>query len=251
MIALPLSARAALWATAVLHGRAPLDQARSRAYAGVTDVTGTLPEPDSWPARGETAVLLALPRPGSFTGMPRAPRESLTVALDAGECLVAPTVGGVLVPTIEEFGPVGDTGRLLTWTAHPAEPLPRHVVEAVDLRELDRSLTGVVRDATERVEALGGIPWRSPAMTTNRTDIRAAVLPDGVPPRAARLMIDAAVVHAVALEGLAEEHGGAATDAATSSQRAAVFRTVLDTADDTLAGAVNVAAMVLAGWRPA
>ncbi len=251
MIALPLCARAALWATAVLTGRTPLDQARSRAYAGVTDVTGTLPEPDSWPARGETAVLLALPRPGSFIGMPRAPRESLAAALDAGECLVAPTVGGVLVPTIEQFGPVGDTGRLLTWTDHPAEPLPRHVVEALDLSELDRSLTEVVRDAAERVQALGGIPWRPPVMTTRRTDIRATVLPDSVPPRAARLLVDAAVVHAVALDGLALEQDGAAADAATSSQRAAVFRTVLDTANDTLAGAVNVAAMALAGWRPA
>lgn len=250
MTALPLSARAAIWASAVLAGRVEVEHARSRAHAGVTDVVGTLPEPGSWPPAGERVVLVALPRPGSFSGMPRAPRLSLAAALDAGECLVAPTVGGLLVPQLRSFGPPGDEGRLLTWTAHPADPIPRHTVEALDLRELGRALAEALLEATSALEAAGGIPWRA-WEAHPRPDAQEAILPDGLPARGLALLVQAATVHALALDGLELEQLGPALDAGTSTARSGALRRLLDVADDALVGATNVCAMVLAGWRPA
>lgn len=249
MTALPLSARAALWASAVYAGRVTPEQARPRAHAGVTDVAGTLPEPGSWPPPGEDVVFVALPRPGSFSGMPHAPRPSLAAALEAGECLVAPTVGGLLVPQVQTFGPPGDQGRLLTWTAYPGQPLPLHSVEALDVRELGRALTVAVREATTDLQAAGGIPWQ-PWQAHPRADAQEAILPDGLPPRALGLLVQAATVHELAVEGLALEQQRPALDAGTSRLRSDVLRRLLDLADDALVGAVNVGALVLAGRRP-
>ena len=139
---------------------------------------------------------------------------------------------------------------MLTWTAHPADPIPRHTVEALDLRELGRALAEALREATSALEAAGGIPWRA-WEPHPRPDAQEAILPDGLPARGLALLVQAATVHALALDGLELEQLGPALDAGTSTARSGALRRLLDVAAAALVGATHVCAMVLAGSRPA
>jgi len=248
--ALPLSVRAALWLTAAAGGRVDPDRAARAALVGVDEVTGVVPGPASWPPTGETLVVPALPRPGAIGGMPRTAPETLGAAVDAGECLVAATTGGLLVPELSEYGPAGDVGVLCTWTAFDAEPLPLHRVHALDTGELARSLTQAIAEATARLEAVGGIPWRASQTHPAPHSERSAALPPGLPPRATQLLLRAAEVRTLAQDGLAAEEAGAAYDASTSTARAHALRTLLGAAGDCLAGAATLAAHTLAPTHP-
>ncbi|HOV02555.1 MAG TPA: hypothetical protein PLZ83_04945, partial [Dermatophilaceae bacterium] len=120
MLALPIVVRCALWGTRWLGGRGDLDDVVGNVHSGaVTDIAGPFEATlRDWAERGETAVFLALPRPGLLTGMPRAPLAVTAAATEAGQAAYAPTVGGALVPTLNRFGPEGDTGVLATWAAY-------------------------------------------------------------------------------------------------------------------------------------
>lgn len=251
MTALPLTVRAALWITAALSGRVPIEVARGHVHAEVTDTAGTLPGPGSWPASGEDLVFVALPRPGSLLGMPPADPPARGAALEAGECLLAPTVGGLLVPDVTTFGPVGDQGRLLTWTAFAGAPLPTHLVDAIDPAQAGQQLTGAIAEATRDLLRVGGIPWQARHALVDPQDTRVGALPDGLPPRAARVLVQAARVHSLASEGLAAEQDSPALDAATSMHRALLLRRLMDAADDALAAATNGCVLALAGHRRA
>ena len=50
-------------------------------------------------------VLVALPRPGDLSGMPRGSADLVAAATEAGECVFVPGIGGALVPTIEPSAP--------------------------------------------------------------------------------------------------------------------------------------------------
>ncbi len=247
MLDLPLSVRAALWLTAALAGRTDPSTAHRAIRRGVTDSAGTQPGPGSWPADGERVVLPALPRPGAPAGMPPAPAAALAAAVAAGECLVAATTGGLLVPEVTPFGPAGDRGLLVDWRVHPADPVPPHRLEAIDAADLARRLADAVRAATGRLEAAGGIPWRAPGPA--RGDGGSAVLPTGLPARPLHLLLRAADLRSVARAGLEHEEQGAALDAGTSVARAAALRTLLGTVDDVLADTTAVLALALAHPR--
>jgi len=111
MPALPLSVRFALWATVSVRGEVDPDDAVVAAHPDVDDISG---EPagrlELWRDFGESAVLVALPRPGDLTGMPRTSLDGSGAAADAGECVFVPGMGGLLVPTLTTFGPEGDEG---------------------------------------------------------------------------------------------------------------------------------------------
>ena len=86
VLALPIVVRCALWGTRWLGGRGDLDDVVGNVHSGAaTDIAGpfkvTLRD---WAERGETAVFLALPRPGLLTGMPRAPLAVTAAATEAG-----------------------------------------------------------------------------------------------------------------------------------------------------------------------
>ena len=68
-------------------------------------------------------------------------------AADAGECVFVAGIGGFLVPTLSEFGPEGDVGVRADWTAYEADPMPRHRMEMLDLREIERELMGAAARA--------------------------------------------------------------------------------------------------------
>ncbi len=253
MPALPVSVRLALWSTAALHGRLDLDEAMARAHPDLDDYTGDLGTVQLWRDLGESAVLVALPRPGDLTGMPRAAVEVSAAAAEVGECVYVAGMGGLLVPTLSTFGPDGDEGTAARWTAFDAEPVARHVLESVSLAELERQLNEAVHDGAATLEAADGRPW-SPQPRSD-ADRRLGEgrwgLPDDLPPRAVRLMATAARVGVIAHEGLQLAAAGPALDLHSSTQRESGLRALQSAADAALAGATNVAVMTLAGWRPA
>ncbi|MFZ1287791.1 MAG: hypothetical protein WAR57_12235, partial [Candidatus Phosphoribacter sp.] len=222
-------------------------------HAGLaTAVAGPLVQTlRAWRGAGETAVFAALPRPGHLAGMPRAALDVLAAASAAGECVIAPSVGGLLVPTCSAFGTDGDRGVLAQWAAYDGLALPRHVSEATDLGELSRRLAEAMQEATSTLRSVGGLPWRGDEAHPQPTRGHQTPMPRGIAPKALNLMQRSDRIRALALDGLSMEADGPALDATTSAARAAALRGVVTAADAALAGATNVAVMALAGWRPA
>jgi hypothetical protein len=252
MPALPLSVRFALWATVSVRGELGPDDAVASAHLGFDHIAG---EPagrlELWRDIGESAVLVALPRPGDLTGMPRAGLDGSGAAADAGECVFVPGMGGLLVPTLTTFGPEEDEGTAVDWAAYDSEPVPRHRLEALSLRELDHELAEAVRDGYSTLEAIDGRPWA--AQPREHTERRLETRTWGVPPatslRALRLMLIAARIAVIVEEGL-RLAATPALDVHSSSRREVGLRSLQSVADRVLAGATNLAVMELAGWRP-
>ncbi len=253
MPALPVSVRLAVWSTAAFHGRLDLDEAIARAHPDLDHWTGDLGRLHLWRDLGESAVLVALPRPGDLTGMPRAQVEVSGAAADVGECVYVPGMGGLLVPGLSTFGPAGDEGTTVEWTAYDAQPVARHVLESVSLGELERSLMDAVRDGAAVLETTDGRPWSADPRSNAEQRLRDGRwgLPDGLAPAAVRLMGMAARIGVIAHEGLQLAAAGPALDVHSSSRREAGLRALRSAADAALAGATNLAVMQLAGWRPA
>ncbi len=158
---LPASVRLAPWMTAAFRGDVHLDTALTRAHPGVDNVRGDLVRIREWAELGERTLLVALPRPGDLTGMPRAGPAACAAAAEAGECVFVAGSGGLLVPELSRFGPAGDEGVAATWTAYDSEPVARHVLDALSLADLERALVDLLRRSTAELEQVGGVPWSS------------------------------------------------------------------------------------------
>ena len=104
MSVLPVSVRLALWATAAYAGRLPIEEVVAKAHPDIDHVAGELDHLSLWHDLGERAVLVALPRPGKLSGMPRGSAELIAAATDAGECIFVPGLGGHLGQPIGTFG---------------------------------------------------------------------------------------------------------------------------------------------------
>ena len=89
----------------------------ARALPDLDHVAGDLARLDVWRELGEQALFVALPRPGDVSRMPRGVDRGHRAAADAGECVFVAGLGGVLVPTLSEFGPEGDVGVRADWTS--------------------------------------------------------------------------------------------------------------------------------------
>lgn len=252
MPALPLAVRFALWATVSVRGEVDPDDAVVAAHRDVDDITG---EPagrlELWRDFGESAVLVALPRPGDLTGMPRSGLDGAGAAADAGECVFVPGMGGLLVPTLTSFGPEGDEGTSVDWAAYDSEPVARHRLEALSLRELDHELVAAVSDGAAALEAVDGLPWSAQPreQTERRLEMRTWGVPPATSPRALRVMLMAARVGVIVEEGL-RLAATPALDVHSSGRREAGLRSLQTVADRVLSGATNLAVMELAGWRP-
>lgn len=247
---LPASVRVALWGTAVLGGRVPADQLPRRALPDLDECTGLVEAVELWASLGERAVLVALPRPGDVSGLPRGPVELVDAATRAQECVFVPAVGGGLVPTVEPFGPEGDRGWIARWTAYPAEPVPTHRIEALDLGQTELGLRTELTDLTEQLLRTGAPPFGAAA---ERGAARARAvqdgaggwgLPEGLPPRALRVVDLAGTVLQLADAGLDAVTGS--LDTATTVARADLLRRLQARATTALADATNAAALHLA-----
>jgi hypothetical protein len=160
-------------------------------------------------------------------------------------------MGGMLVPAIEEYGPEGDRGTRIGWTAFDAEPVPRHRIEALDPSPLERRLREELAEVTAAIEATGGQPFGA-AVARELADAALGGrwgLPTGLPGRAHRVMELAGTMGTIADVALA--HREDALDATTATRRRDLLRHLQRTADQVLADATNAACAALAGWRPA
>lgn len=247
---LPASVRVALWATQVLTGDLPAPDLPRRALPDVDECVGLVEQVGTWRDLGERAVLVALPRPGDLHGMPQASPELVDAATAAEECVLVPGVGGALVPSLSVYGPAGDQGWLATWTAYPAAPVATHRVEALDLGQTELALRRELAELTEALAGAGAPPFGAAA---DRGAARARAvtgragrwgLPEGMPPRSARVIDLAGTVLRVADSGL--ETVTASLDSATTVRRGELLRRLQQQAARALADATNVAVLHLA-----
>lgn len=250
MSGLPVSVRLALWASAALGGALPLAEVASWALPDADAVGGDLDRLALWRDLGERVVLVALPRPGDLTGMPRGSPQLVAAATGAGECVFVPGLGGALVPAVTSFGPEGDEGTLVTWTAYEAEPVPTHRVEALSIGEVDLQLRLGLREVTDQLDQLDVRPWAGD-LSRELVDSRLADggwgLPAALPARATQVLTAAARLGVAA--DLALSTTSPALVASTEARREALLLRLRTLADSTLASAANVAALHLAGLR--
>ena len=249
MTSLPASVRLALWATAGLAGELPMHEVADRALPDVDHVAGDLHQLRTWHDFGESAVLVALPRPGDLSGMPGCSPELSGAATDAGECVFVPGLGGALVPTLEDFGPEGDRGTRVTWTAYDCDPTPIHRLEAVALSDVELHLREHLLRLTADLEAVDAFPLAGGALREAAGRVRAGdwAIPEGLPSRAVRIIALSSRIAAMAELGL--HPGLESADGSSTLRRRDVLQQVLFVADAALAEATNVACLNLAGLR--
>ncbi len=251
---LPASVRLALWVTAAWRGDVTTQEALSRAFPDVDHVAGDLGRLDVWRDLGERALFVALPRAGDTSRMPPGSVEASAHAASAGECVFVAGLGGVLVPTLSEFGPPGDIGLRVDWTAYDADPVPRHRLEMLDLRDVERQLVARLHEHASAFESVGGHPWGAQARAESESELGTALW--GIPPRtsgrALRLMALAGNVSRIAHRTSSlTELGSGGLDAGTARARNLLLRDLGADADAALTDATNIAVMSIAGWRPA
>lgn len=249
MAVLPASVRVSLWATAALHGRLPLEEVPGRALPDLDHCEGLVPRLQVWRDLGERVVLVALPRPGDVTGLPRGGPELLAAATDAEEAVFVPGLGGVLVPRVRPYGPEGDQGWQAVWQAFDADPVPVHRVQALDPAEAELRLRRDLAALTDRLAAVPGLPLDGLAAggaVRDRVD-REWGLPDGPGPRVLRLLTLSGRLLAIAEAGL--DRGVEAADVTSTQQRRQVLGELQDRARQALVVATNAAALELAGLR--
>lgn len=251
---LPASVRLALWATEALRsGSVGLEEAVRRATPDVTEVDGAeaLARLDLWSQVGERAVFAALPAPGDVAGLPRG-AELVGAALEAGECVWAPLVGGALVPEFEVVGPVDDQVDVVRWQAYDCSPPPPHTLYPTDPAEAGRSLRTALLEATTALETLDMPSWRTELRTLadERLDRgrRGAAARWGLPPEvdddALTVLTEAATVGIIT--GTALESVSDATTARAGDERERILRALAAEARRSLAAATNSEASRLA-----
>ena len=252
MSVLPVSVRLALWATAAYAGRLTVGAAVQRAHPDIDEVTGDLDHLTLWLGLGERAVLVAQPRPGNLSGMPRGSAELIAAATDAGECVYVPGLGGALVPTIEHFGPADDQGTRVTWSAHDCDPVPVHVLEALSLGEIERGFRLELMELTAAIEALDAGPWAGNPFRSLADELTITQwgLPDGLLPRATNIMTMAATVGVATELGLSDQAQSQVLTSTVAERRRVQLVGLEASADTAMAAAATIAALSLAGLRP-
>ena len=160
MPSLPLSVSLALHATAALTSSGDrsttLRTAWHNAHPAALEVDVEARWLKEWADDGESILFIAMPQPGRIGGLPRGLHpDILPPLLEAGECVLGGTHGGIAVPTTTIFGPPGDQGHLVEWTAYPCPTLPRHVVESTDLAHLSTDLIARTTSAASELDQLG------------------------------------------------------------------------------------------------
>jgi len=251
MSTLPVCVRLCLWATASYAGRLPVHAVVDRAHPDLDQVAGDLDRLSLWRDLGERVVLVALPRPGNLAGMPHGPAELIAAATDAGECVYVPAVGEALVPTIERFGSAGDEGTRVTWSAYDCDPVPAYTLEALSLSEIELGFRQDLMECTRAIEALDASPWAGSLFRSMADELSLGRwgLPDGLPPRAAKIIAMAALVGGATELGLSIPAQSQVLTSTIAEQRRIVLSELDAIADTAMAAAARVAALSLAGLR--
>lgn len=249
MADLPASVRVALWSTAALGGRLALDQVPGRAMPDLDHVEGLLPQLELWRDLGERVVLAALPRAGDLRSMPRGQADLVAAATLSEELVYVTGLGGALVPQIQQFGPDGDQGWEARWVAFDADPVPQHVVQQLSLPDVELELRREVAALTEQLAGAPGQPLSGHGLegaVRDRLDASWG-LPEGLPPRAIRVIELAGAITGLAGAGL--DHRLHSVDSSSTVRREQILRQLHDASSRALVAATNVGALHLAGWR--
>ena len=250
MAELPASVRAALWITHSWSGDTTLTDALERALPDVDHTEGLVEQVRLWHDLGESALLVALPGPGDTTGLPRSGPVATAAAVEAGEALFVPALGGLLVPEHSTFGSAGAEGHRIDWMAHDADPVPAHRLEALDHAGVERHLRRRMLAAIDDLDTIGGHPWADD-LARDLVDDRLGTdwaLPPALPDRARKVIGLAATLSLASSMGL--ESSGALS-AAHEQNRSVALRGLQRDAERALADAANAACAALAGWVPA
>lgn len=252
MSVLPVSVRLCLWATAAYSGRLTVQEAITAAHPDLDHVAGDLGHLALWLGLGERAVLVALPRPGNLSGMPRGSADLIAAATDAGECVYVPGIGGALVPTIGRFGPADDQGTSVSWTAYDCDPVPAHALEALSLSEIERGFRRDLAEHTSAIESLDARPWSGSPFRAMADGLSLGQwgLPDGLPSRATTIITMAALVSVATRIGLSDEAQSQVLTGAVAEKRRVALTTLDCCADKAMAAAATIGALSLAGLRP-
>ncbi len=250
MSELPASVRLALWVTRAWSGRGTLSEAVDRALPDVDHVDGLMEPLRLWRDLGEAALLVALPHPGDLGMLPRCGPVAADLAVEAGEAVFVPGVGGMLVPATSSFGSAGAEGLRIDWSSHDAGPVAVHRVEQLDPRDLERRLRVLLAEATTDLERIGGVPFLG-TLRAELTDTRLGgrwALPPDLAAASTRLITSAATVGNAARAALTGPSGS--LDAGSATAREGVLRRLARESDLVLAEATDVACALTAGWLP-
>lgn len=248
---LPASVRIALWVTSAWTRGEALESAIDAALPDIDAVGPGVRTLDLWHDLGERTVLVALPTPGDATSLPTCGPDALAAAVEVEECLVAPGLGALLVPTWSTFGAPGargpDTGTRLDWTAYDCSPVPTHRVEALDPRESTRLLTTTVLEMTEQLDALGGQPFDAASAREAMPGASTWALPDELPGQVLRAITFAAAISTAAAAGLDGPQDG--PDGWTLQRRQDLLRDLRRVAERALVDATNAGVSAVAHPR--
>lgn len=223
-----------------------MDDAVIAALPDVDDISGARDRFALWGELGERVLACALPRPGAPGLLPGGPPQMKEDAIECGECVFVPGIGGVLVPVVSEYGAPGDLGVGVELRAFDADPVPQHRLTGIDLAFAERELRTCIAESTAALQELdlGGTALRRPSVSRPSD---AWALPDSLPARAARL-IELAGTISSAVE-VAQEHTGdlvAGRGGAVAEQ----LQALQAAATTALEQATNAAALTLAGHLP-
>lgn len=196
-------------------------------------------------AVGERCLLVALPAPGRTAGLPGCAPEVRAAVLDAGECAYAPTLGGLLVPAVATYGPDGDQGTRVDLTVAAADPVPAHVVDALDPRDAERRLTRAMSEVTATLDEVGGRPFDATLRADAEAGGAAWAVPPSVPPRLAESLGRAATIERIARVGAV--HATSALTASAADARTMALVRLRAVADEALAEIASAAALAVAG----
>ena len=250
MAELPASVRIALWVTHAWSGATTVTDAVARALPDIDHTEGLVEQLDLWHDLGESALLVALPGPGDTAGLPRSGPVATGAAVDAGEALFVPALGGLLVPEHSTFGSAGAEGHRIDWMAHDADPVPPHRLEALEPSQIERHLRRRMLQAIDELDAIGGTPWADD-LSRDLLDDRLGTdwaLPPSLPDRARTTIGLAAILSLAASMG----HRASGTlSAAHEQSRSSALSALRRDAERALAGATNAACAAVAGWVPA
>ena len=252
MSVLPVCVRLALWATTAYAGQLTVDEAVERAHPDLDLFTGDLDRLSLWQELGERAVLVALPRPGDLSGMPRGSADLVAAATEAGECVYVPGIGAALVPAIEHFGTPDDQGTQVTWSSYDCDPVPVHTLEALSLSEIERGFRQELAERTLAIEALDARPWAGSAFRSKADELSIGQwgLPGGLPARATHIITMAAMIGVATELGLSDQAQSQVLTGTVAEQRRIQLNCLDASADMAMAAAARVAALSLAGLRP-
>jgi hypothetical protein len=252
--ALPRSVALALWLAAppagrasVRHGAAAVQQDDEphvvRGLPGHPDPTDLETVLRTWAGRAREVVAM-LPVPGDLG----VPPEVAALAADAGECVLvlAGDDGWALVPEVVAFGSAGDLGHQVTWRVRQLPSGRRSLVGTVGtLAESEHDLRSVLREAVTALDDLDVARWRpeaADALARWRSDAGPGPLPDGLEPRAVRVLVEALRLRDVV--ALATADDGGAVNLWQADQRSTALREV-----DRVSRRAVAAATLAAGRR--